>query len=438
MRIEIKKMGINGEGIGYTPSNKPVFVEGVFVGEVADVEIIEETNKYARGKVIKRIKVCEDRIKRVCDVEKCNACSLMELKAKKQVELKRQTVAQSLYKYAGIPLNKIERITYNPSLFHYRNQLKMPMQMVEGVLRCGMYLPNSNVFVPVEACKVHEKVLDDRRREIEKILNDHNCQAYDKKTKKGYRTLVLRHLEGKFQCTFVTGKDKISDAVLDDIMKLPGMVNVGQSLNTEKGSEIFGSNIRILRGDKGIEANLLDTRLFISNRSFFQLNTEQTKQLYGCVRKLLSNEKYELIVEAYSGVGGLSLVVRDLANKIIGIESIQEAVDNANYNASLNDAEHVSFMVGDAGEKLKKLTQEYCNIDALVVDPPRTGLSDQFLECVLDSIPNKIVYVSCNLSTLGKDLAVLQKKYNVEKVIPFDMFSHTPLVENVVLLTRKG
>lgn len=437
MKIEIKKLGINGEGIGYIGGRKPIFVEGAFVGELVDVEIVEENERYATGKLLKIIKKSFNRIENVCKVKGCKACSLIELKAKEQVEVKRQIVAQSLYKYAGIPITKISRMQFNPNLFHYRNQLKMPFGEVDGVLCCGMYLPNSNIFVAVEECKVHESELDRRRREIVALMNQFGCKAYDKKTKLGYRTLVLRHINHKFSCTFVTGKEVIPTALVESIMKLEGMVNVGQSINTERTSEIYGSDVVILAGNEYLEVTLLNTRLRISNRSFFQLNTQQTLNLYGQVRKFLQNEHYGTIVEAYSGVGGLSLVLRDLADKIIGIENIKSAVENANENAKLNQASHVSFVLGDAGEEIQRLSRELNEIDVVVVDPPRTGLSDDFKKCILKCLPRKMVYVSCNLSTLGKDLSVLQEKYNVVKIVPFDMFSHTALVENVVLLERK-
>lgn len=437
MKIEIKKLGINGEGIGYIDGRKPIFIDGAFVDEVVDVEVIEETKTYAIGKIKGFIKKSKDRIPSVCKVKNCHTCSLMELKAKEQVEAKRQIVAQSLYKYARIPISKIARVQYNPNLFHYRNQLKMPLSMVDGVLRCGLYLPNSNIFIPVEECVVHETELDRRRREIESLLNKYECQAYDKKTKKGYRTLVLRHIHHKYTCTFVTGRDTIPQGLIDDIMKLEGMVNVGQSINTERSSEIFGSDVVVLAGQEYLQIQLLNTILQISNRSFFQLNTAQTIHLYTQVRKFLQEEHYSTIVEAYSGVGGLSLILRDLADSIIGIENIKSAVENANKNAELNHANHVRFILGDAQEELIKLSKSLKEIDVLVVDPPRVGLSDGFKDCVLAVKPRKMVYVSCNLSTLGKDLAVLQKEYNVVKVVPYDMFSHTALVENVVLLERR-
>lgn len=175
--------------------------------------------------------------------------------------------------------------------------------------------------------------------------------------------------------------------------------------------------------------------LEISPRSFFQLNTKQAIQLYRTIASMISGN-HEFIVEAYSGIGAISLYLKDKAKEIIGIESIKDAVVNANRNAKKNGCAHVSFVCDDAANKLVYLSKKR-TIDVLVVDPPRSGLDDAMLECILRSKIKEIVYVSCNAATLGKNLAVLQSCYHVEKVVPIDMFPHTPHVETVTLLRRK-
>ena len=435
MKIEIKKMGINGEGIGYI-NKKPVFVIGAFTNEIVDVEITEDKNTYLIGEVKKVIKKSDKRISKKCSVEKCGSCSLMGLHPKEQVEEKRKVVCQALFKYANIRMDKIGRIKYNEQLWNYRNQIKMPLHEVDGVLKCGLYLPNSNIFTPVSDCLVHEVEVEQVRKQIEALFEKHHSKGYDRKTKKGLRTLVLRHLDGKYQCTLVSGNEKIDEALIDDIMKIEGMVNVGQSINTVPTGEVFGSPVKVLKGEEFLSFTFDGLNLQISNQSFFQLNTKQAINLYKGVFDMLKGEHYHTIVEAYSGIGGISLKLADLADNIMGIENIPSAVDNANKNALLNGKDNVRFILGDASEEIVKLTKEH-TIDVVVVDPPRTGLSDEFINCLLENKPKKIVYVSCNLSTLGKNLAKLNEGYEVKRVVPYDMFSHTAHVENVVLLVRK-
>ena len=190
-----------------------------------------------------------------------------------------------------------------------------------------------------------------------------------------------------------------------------------------------------LAGDTSLALTFDGLQLQISPRSFFQLNSAQAVQLYRTIASMVK-EGNELIVEAYSGIGAISLYLKDKAKEIIGIESIKDAVVNANQNAKLNGCGHVSFLCDDAASKLTYLSKKRA-IDVLVVDPPRSGLDDAMLDCILRSKIKNIVYVSCNPATLGKNLAVLGYRYNVEKIQPIDMFPHTPYVEAVVSLKRK-
>lgn len=191
----------------------------------------------------------------------------------------------------------------------------------------------------------------------------------------------------------------------------------------------------LLAGEKYLPLQLEDIQLQISPRSFFQLNTKQAIQLYRNIAAMIP-AKCNLLVEAYSGIGGISMYLKDKAKEIIGIESIKDAVVNANQNAKKNGCEHVSFLCADAADKLIYLSKKR-NIDVLVVDPPRSGLDDAMLDCILRSKIKNIVYVSCNPATLGKNLAVLQNRYRVERIQPIDMFPNTSHIESICLLVRK-
>ena len=189
-----------------------------------------------------------------------------------------------------------------------------------------------------------------------------------------------------------------------------------------------------LAGETSLAMELDGLKLQISPRSFFQLNSKQAVQLYRTIASMVKEDN-ELIVEAYSGIGAISLYLKDKAKEIIGIESIKDAVVNANQNAALNGCEHVSFLCDDAANKLTYLSKKR-SIDVLVVDPPRSGLDDAMLDCILRSKIKNIIYVSCNPATLGKNLAVLSSRYNVDKIQPIDIFPHTPHVETVALLSK--
>ena len=255
---------------------------------------------------------------------------------------------------------------------------------------------------------------------------------YDDKKKTGYRTLVMKEFDSKIQIIFVTGKEDISEEFIHDVTQLEGVVSIWQSVKTETKREVFG-DMRFIWGEEKMHLQLEDIQLSLLPRSFFQLNTKQSVNLYNVVKDWMPRSK--TTVEAYSGIGAISLFVKDKAEEIVGVESIQDAVDNANENAMLNHADNVSFICEDAGSALAHLVQEK-EVDTLIVDPPRSGLDDIMKETILKSKIKTMIYVSCNPATLAKDLGVLKKEYRIVKIQPVDMFSQTPHVESVTLLVR--
>ena len=207
-----------------------------------------------------------------------------------------------------------------------------------------------------------------------------------------------------------------------------------QNINPDKRSrQLFSSCWKLLAGEDQLPVQLGRLQLNLSCASFFQLNRPQAYQLYQKAASLI--KPCTTLVEAYSGIGGISLMLKDKAKTIIGIESIQEAVDNANENARLNQADHVRFVCGDAAEEMKKISRKR-KIDAIVVDPPRTGLDGAMIESLRQCQPEQIVYISCNPATLGKNIKELKDLYEVKTVIPFDMFPNTAHVETIVLLSK--
>lgn len=436
MKVVIKKVGINGEGIGYI-DRLPVFVPGALIDEEVDIQIVERNKRYAKGKVNRILKKSKDRIQPKCFVQNgCGACPLMEVRYPKQLEYKYELLKQSLIKYAQVNPRLIQKVIPSEAIFGYRNQFKMPCAMEEGHLANGLFLPNSNYFMEVKKCEIHETELERIRRDVVKVLNDFEMPAYDHKTKAGIRNIVARGFDGKFQCTLITGDDELEEALIERLMKIKGLYSLWQSIHTTKKTpEVFGNKMIFLAGERYLPLAFDGLQLEVSPRSFFQLNTQQAKQLYRGIAAEVSDGN-ELIVEAYSGVGAISLYLKDKAKELIGIESIKDAVVNANKNALANGVKNVSFVCDDAANKLTYLSKKR-TIDVLVVDPPRSGLDDAMLECILRSKIKKIIYVSCNPATLGKNLAVLESRYRVEKIQPYDMFPHTPLVESIVVLQRR-
>ncbi|MGX8852971.1 23S rRNA (uracil(1939)-C(5))-methyltransferase RlmD [Amedibacillus sp. YH-ame10] len=436
MKLTIKKTGINGEGIGYL-DRTPVFIPGALMDEEVDVRIIERQSRYATAEVNYIVKKSKDRIEPKCKIQHaCGGCPLMIAKYPAQLQYKREILKQSLIKYAQVDPRRIGKVLASEQVFEYRNQFKMPCALNDyGEISSGLYMPNSNYFIEIKKCWVHESGLERTRRDVMDILMEYGIEPYEFHEKKGIRSVVIRGFDGKYQCTLVTGNDDIDTRAIDQIMRIKGMCSLWQSIHTiKKSPEVFGPKMIFLAGERLLPLELDGLHLQVSPRSFFQLNSLQAVQLYRTIASMVEGHK-GLIVEAYSGIGAISLYLKDKADEIIGIETIKDAVINANANAKLNGCEHVSFLCDDAANKLTYISKKR-SIDVLVVDPPRSGLDDAMLDCILKSKIKEIIYVSCNPATLGKNIAVLSSRYKVERVQPLDIFPHTQHVESVVRLIR--
>jgi 23S rRNA (uracil1939-C5)-methyltransferase len=435
-QIEIIKMGINGEGIGYL-NRKPVFIPGALPGELVSVEIDESQERFLRARCTEILKPSPDRIAPACGLqEKCGGCPLMCLRYPRQLQFKQRLLEESLYKYAKIRRSAVGQIIGSPDALGYRNQCKMPLGEDHDGLETGMYQPGSNHFITVRSCLVHKPDLEKIRRQVLAVLNEYHQPAYSVKTGRGLRYLVIRGLNGQYQCTLVSGYDRLPEEMIQKLAAIPGVLSVAQNINTKKKSvSLFGPETRILNGAAQIEASVDSLRLKLSPESFFQMNKAQAVSLYHAMLREL--EPCGHLVEAYCGVGVMSLLAASKAKKITGIESVPQAVENANENARLNNLDNKAhFFCMDAAEGLRQAA-EAGGVDALVADPPRSGMDDAMIAAIRKSGVRQILYVSCNPATLGRNLNDLASLYTVKKIQPYDLFPQTPHVETLTVLERR-
>lgn len=434
MEILMKKTGINGEGIGYI-HRKPVFVESALQGELCEIEIEKEFERYAIGKLIRVIQPSVHRVEPACPyAEKCGGCSLMMMDETWQLKIKQDLLKEALWKYAKISESKVNRLLRSPKRTGYRNQCKMPLKNVDGKIVCGLYQEGSNQFIPIEKCLIHDPLLERTRAQVLEVLNRHHIKAEDKKTP-GLKTLVLRRIQNKTQCCLVSGRMKLTKECIEDLLKIETLNSLTQNIQDQRKShELFGKEWIHLGGYENMVIDVCGYKLKLSPASFFQLNTAQAEVMVTTVASLI--EPCETLVEAYCGVGLMSIASHAQFKKGIGIEVVKDAIGNAKENARLNRIKHLQFVCGDAAKEMKKIVAKE-KIDALIVDPPRSGLDENMLEAILKAKPDQIVYVSCNPATLAKNLHVLCDIYEVKSIQPLDMFPHTPHVETIVLLKRK-
>ena len=434
MKLEIKKAGINGEGIAFY-QRKPVFIEGCFPDETVEAKLYDEGRHY-RGELIKVIKKSRSRVKVPCKHQlRCGGCALMPVSYSEQLRIKKQLLEGALYKYTGENIDVGQIVGSDRQLF-YRNKCNLPIIEKDGVLINALYASGSNHPVYISHCLIHDQALEEIRIEVLKVLNRHGYRQYDHHLKQGLRQLMIRGFDQQHQMVLITGKDTIDEETVSDLKKINGLISIYQGVNTHKNPvNMMPDDLHLLCGEKKIELKLGKYTLKVSPQAFFQLNRDQAEKIYEEVRDLI-DEGCENLVEAYCGIGAISLYLSDKAGHITGIEIVDKAIKDAKENAKLNHIDNTVFITDDASKAIRRILKNQ-NIDVLVVDPPRTGLDDELLITIMKSKIRKIIYVSCNPATLGKNLDFLADKYRIGMIKGFDMFPNTPHVETVCCLYRK-
>lgn len=432
--IEIKKIGVNGEGIGFEGS-LPVFISGALPGDIVEYRITERSPKLIRGEVINYLSRSKQRRISPCKIaDKCDGCPLIGANYPAQLAWKKEQLETLLKKNPHFDESTLSEVIPNPNELGYRNLVKLPIMTSNELLTCGLYKRGTNKIVRIDKCVAHEPELEEIRLEVLKVLNEYHLKEYDRKKRTGMRYLYLRGINHKYQLGLVSGVDHFESAMIDKLMAIPGMNSIYQNIQTAHNpSEIFGKQFIHLAGTKSISFKVDKLHLCLSLPSFYQMNTVQAVKLYETVASLVP-EGLDEIVEAYCGIGAMSLLVKDKAKKVTGIEFSASSIRDANEALKRNDAKNVKFIQGDAGEELTKITKKR-PIDVLIVDPPRTGLDAKMVEAIEKGKVPYVIYVSCNPYTLALNLNSL-KHYKVNKVVPLDIFSGTTHLETIISLER--
>jgi 23S rRNA (uracil1939-C5)-methyltransferase len=439
--LTIKRLGINGEGVGFF-KRKIVFVPGALPGEEVVVEATKVHDKFTEAKIKNIRKKSPDRVEPPSSVcAKSGCCELLHLSYPGQLREKRDIVMQALeryYRHASVKELDVRETIGMEDPWYYRNksQFQVGLDDKQNVI-AGLYERNSHNLVNKDDCLTQHRTTTHVTNVVKRILQELNIPIYNEKKHKGLvRTIVTRigFETGEVQLVLVTTETEIphKKMLIDEITKrLPEVKSIAQNVNGEKTSLIFGEKTIHLYGSKAIIEKLGDLSFELSPRAFFQLNPVQTVKLYDEVKKAAGLTGKEKVVDAYCGVGAIGLWLAKDAAEIRGMDTIKESIDDAEKNAKRNGFNNTLYVTGKAEEWLPKWVKEGWKPDVLVVDPPRTGCDDKLLETILRVKPKKVIYVSCNPSTLAKDLNRLAKSYKVEYIQPVDMFPHTSHCEAV-------
>lgn len=444
--LNIKRIGINGEGIGYF-RRLAVFVEGALPGEEAVVKITEVHDQYSKAKLV-RVKNNKSpyRIEPKCPYYgKCGGCNLQHVDYQYQLELKKNIVIESFEKYYQKELNpKLFKDTIgmdNP--WFYRNKAKLPIRYDGEKLVTGLYESNSNRLVYIEDCLIEKRDIRNAVKQICDILTKYQVIAFNPKSKEG----VLRHIVVRsskatedIQVTLILYKeDERTIKIAKDLLRVKNIESVYYSVNDDLESlENFGKNTKLIIGKPTIEEKIGNLQFSLLPTSFFQLNLEQTEKLYDEVLKLAKFKGFEKVLDGYCGVGTIGLWVAGSVVEVKGVDNNKEAITNANNNAKQNNIDNASFHYGNMLPHLHNFERDGWTPDVLIVDPPRVGMDINLIHYLQNKPVKKIIYVSCNPSTLAKNCNHLNSKYHILAIQPLDMFPQTSNVETIVLLSRRS
>lgn len=440
-----------GEGVGRV-EGYTLFVHGGLPGEKVQAEVVSIGKSFGRARMTGLLSGSEHRREAPCPIySTCGGCQLQHLDYAEQLRWKRQHVVDNLVRIGKLAVagdNGREGVKVYPTIgmndpWRYRNKAQVPIGLGEGGLIGGFYEQGSNDIVEMDACLIQQEENEETIRAVKEAARMLDISAYNRTNGKGLlRHVVVRHAQttGQRMVVLVTNGFDIPHAqeFLSLIReKVPGVVSICQSVNREATPVVFGDETRVLWGEDVIYDEIAGIQFAISPRSFFQVNPEQTERLYRSAVEYAGLTGEEIVVDAYCGIGTISLFLARYASRVYGVEIVPEAIEDARRNAVLNDIRNVEFAVGAAEVVMPRWQAEGITPDVIVVDPPRKGCDGALIRTMLELQPARIVYVSCNPSTLARDLRLLEDGgYRTVEVQPVDMFPHTGHVESVALLVR--
>lgn len=446
--LEITGMTAEGNGVGHK-DGMAVFVSNTAVGDTVLVHAIKVKKNYAVAKLKQIISPSADRIEIDCPVfNRCGGCVYRHISYEAELKIKQQRVDDAFRRIGGLDI-KLQPIVGSEKTDFYRNKAQLPVGSENGKTKIGFYSFHSHNIVDCSCCKLQPEIFSEIAEKFKIWTEKNNISVYDETADKG----LVRHLyirgsndnKNISVCVVINGKNLPEAESLIQMLLPLGVTGLSININREKTNVILGDTVKVLYGKADIEDTLLGTAFEISPLSFYQVNRDQTEKLYSIAAEYASLTPETVLLDMYCGVGTIGLTMARKVKKLIGVEIVAPAIENAKKNTRLNDIGNARFICSDASAAAEELKTEGIKPDVIILDPPRKGCDEALIKTVAEMSPERIVYVSCDPATLARDCAVFatlgyevtQKPDGTHLATPVDMFPRTAHVETVVQLSQR-
>lgn len=445
VEVTFEDLTHEGDGVGKI-DGYPLFVPYALPGERAQVKVIKVKKNFGFGKLVEVAEQSPERVEPPCDVfYQCGGCQLQHMSYDMQLEMKQKQVKDAIRKIGHLDDVPVHPVIGMDDPWRYRNKVQIPVGQNGDGLKAGFYRKRTHDIINMNTCMIQDEANDRMVEAVRRIAERLGIEAYQEREHRG----TLRHImvrngqtSGEIMVVLVTKTKTLphKDVIVDEIRDtFPNVKSIVHNVNPKQTNVILGDKTTVLWGDEYIIDSIGEIKFKISPKSFYQVNPVQTKKLYDQALEYAHLKGNETVIDAYCGIGTISLFLAQKVKKVYGVEVVGQAISDAKKNAKLNGIENAEFFVGEA-EKVLPWWQSSQGMepDVIVVDPPRKGCDEALLKAMIDMKPARIVYVSCNPSTLARDLRILEDGgFETKEVQPVDMFPQTSHVECVTSLELK-
>lgn len=443
VEVEVSDLSHDGAGIAKV-DGLVFFVENALPTEIIQMRVLKIKKNIGFGKVENYLTKSVFRNDAVDTAYlRTGIADFGHLAYSEQLKYKTKQVRDNLYKTAGISDVEVLETIGMTIPYAYRNKAQVPVRRIKGQLETGFFRKNSHELMPIEDYYIQNKEIDRLINFTRDLLRRFDLKPYDEAEQTGLiRNLVVRrgHYTGQMMLVLVTTRPKIfriEQLIAELIIEFPEVKSIVQNINDKNTNAIFGDDFRTLYGKDTIVDSMLGNQYEISARSFYQVNTEMAEKLYQTAIDFSDLSEDDVVIDAYSGIGTIGLSFAKNVKEVYGVEVIEEAVEDAKRNATLNGIKNAHYVVDSAEHAMAQWNRQGIKPDVILVDPPRKGLTESFIKASADMSPRKITYISCNPATMARDIKRYEELgYKLTKVQPVDLFPQTHHVECVALLVK--